>query len=159
MLVYPQGRGMDDTEKSWTIDGVTFKHVSQEELKFVYNNIESDLVRVTQKASADWIPADIYAAVRSGSTQLYLAFKDNYYAGFFVLTPLNSVIGEKTLYIWVAYSKPEYNIREAGIQFLDNLIQDTSITGMEFHSDRSGWIRAAKKYGFKAITTVFKKEV
>ncbi len=157
MLVYPQGRGMDDTEKSWTTDGVTFKHVPQEELKFVYSNIEPDLVRVTQKATADWIPADIYAAVRSGNTHLYVAFKDNYYAGFVVVSILRDAVGEKTLHIWVGYSRPKYNIIGAGVEFLEYLIQNTDIVGMEFHSDRPGWNRVANKHGFKAVTTVYKK--
>ena len=72
---------------------------------------------------------------------------------------LDDAGGEKTLFIWVAYSRPGYNIISAGVEFLEGLIQNTSITGMEFHSDRPGWSRAAEKHGFKAITTVYKKEV
>jgi len=157
--VYPQGRGMDDMAKSWTINDTVFEYIPIEDIKAAYSNIEKDLKRVTQKSYADWIPADVYAALREGSSELYMAYTKDYYSGFLVLSVINDAGGEKTLYIWVAYSRPGYNNMEAGMEFLERLVQNTSITGMEFHSDRSGWSRAANTHGFKAVTTVYKKEL
>ena len=159
MQVYPQGRGMDDMAKSWTINGKVFEYIPLEDVKVAYNTIEPDLRKVAEKSYADWIPADVYAALRKGSSELYMVYEDNYYAGFVIVSILDDAGGEKTLYIWVAYSRPGYNIIGAGVEFLEGLIQNTSITGMEFHSDRSGWSRAAKKHGFKAVTTVYRKEI
>ena len=159
MQVYPQGRGMDDMAKNWTINGKVFEYIPLEDVKVAYNTIEPDLRKVAKKSYADWIPADVYAALRKGSSELYMVYEDKYYAGFVIVSILDDAGGEKTLHIWVAYSRPKYNIIGAGVEFLESLIQNTSITGMEFHSDRSGWSRAAKKHGFKAITTVYRKDV
>ena len=150
---------MDDMVKSWTIKNTVFEYIPIEDIRITYNTIEADLKRVMTKTYTDWIPADVYAALRNGSSELYMAYEKNYYAGFIVVSILNTAGGEKTLYLWVAYSAPKYNIIDAGVEFLEQLVQNTSITGMEFHSSRPGWTRAANKHGFKAVTTVYKMEV
>jgi len=150
---------MDVMAKSWTIRNTVFEYIPVEDVRVAYKNIEDDLERVTSKSYADWIPADVYAALRNGSSELYMAYEKDYYAGFVIVSILNDSGGEKTLYIWVAYSVPKYNIIGAGVEFLEELIQNTAITGMEFHSNRPGWTRLANKHGFKAVTTIFKKEL
>ena len=150
---------MDDMAKSWTIKDTVFEYIPKEDIKAAYSNIEQDLKRVTQKSYADWIPADVYAALRDGSSELYMAYKKDYYAGFVIVSVINDAGGEKTLHIWVAYSRPGYNIIGAGVEFLEELVKNTSITGMEFHSNRLGWSKTANLHGFKAVTTVYKKEV
>ena len=58
------------------------------------------------------------------------------------------MLEEKKLYIFGLY-RLGYNNMEAGMEFLERLVQNTSITGMEFHSDRSGWSRAANRMDLK----------
>jgi len=145
--------------KSWTIKDTVFEFIPLEDIRVAYNQIEKNLKTVAAKSYVDWIPADVYTALRSGTSELYMAYEKDYYAGFIIVSILNDPGGEKTLYLWVAYSAPKYNIIGSGVEFLEELVQNTNITGMEFHSSRPGWTRAAKKHGFKAVTTVYKKEV
>ena len=71
---------------SLTIRGVVFEHIPLEDIRAAYTNIESDLYEVTKKSHADWIPADVYSALRNGSADLYVVYKDEEYAGFLVTT-------------------------------------------------------------------------
>ena len=120
MQVYPQGRGMDAMVKSWTIkEGVVVEAIPLEDIKAAYSNIEKDLHCVSTKLNAEWIPADIYAALRAGSAELFVMYKNDYYVGFGVLTLVDNLDGEKSLFIWVAYAKPEYNVIEEGFKFLE----------------------------------------
>ena len=75
MQVYPQGRGMDDMAKNWTINGKVFEYIPLEDVKVAYNTIEPDLRKVAAKSYADWIPADVYAALRKGSSELYMVYE------------------------------------------------------------------------------------
>ena len=160
MQVYPQGRGMDAMVKSWTIkEGLVVEAIPLEDIKAAYSNIEKDLHCVSTKLNAEWIPADIYAALRAGSAELFVMYKNDYYVGFGVLTLVDNFDGEKSLFIWVAYANPEYNVIEEGFKFLDRLSEDLNVTGIEFNSTRSGWTRMVNRYGYTEKTKVFRKEV
>ena len=114
---------MDDMAKSWTINGKVFEYIPLEDVKVAYTRIESELKKVAEKSYADWIPADVYAALRKSSSELYMVYENNYYAGFVIVSILDDAGGEKTLHIWVAYSRSGYNIIGAGVEFLEGLIQ------------------------------------
>tara|TARA_E500000178_G_scaffold51041_1_gene46594 strand:- start:198 stop:641 length:444 start_codon:yes stop_codon:yes gene_type:complete len=144
---------------SLTIRGVVFEHIPLEDIRAAYTNIESDLYEVTNKSHADWIPADVYSALRNGSADLYVVYKDEEYAGFLVTTLLTDFGGEKTLFIWVGYSVPKYNIISEGFEFVERLSENLNIVGIEFHSSRLGWIKTGTKHGYKAVTQVFRKEL
>ena len=151
---------MDDMVKSWTTnDGTVFEHIPLEDVKVAYNTIEKDLKKVTLKTYSDWIPADVYVSLRRAEADLYMAYKDEYYVGFFVTTIVRDFGGEKILFVWVAYSNPKYDNTEAGFEFLETLSKELDTTEIEFHSSRSGWAKKAEAYGYMPVMQVFKKEV
>ena len=151
---------MDAMVKSWTIkEGLVVEAIPLEDVKAAYSNIEKDLHYVSTKLNAEWIPADIYAALRAGSAELSVMYKNDYYVGFGVLTLVDNLDGEKSLFIWVAYTKPEYNVIKEGFEFLDKLSEDLNVTGIEFHSPRSGWTRKVNIHGYVEKHRTFRKEV
>ena len=64
---------MGDMVKNWTIKNTVFEYIPIEDIRITYNTIEADLKRVMTKTYTDWIPADVYAALRNGSSELYLS--------------------------------------------------------------------------------------
>ena len=59
-----------------TINGVVFEHIPVEDVRVAYERIEQDLHKIRKKSYADWIPADIYAALKNGKTDLFKIIKD-----------------------------------------------------------------------------------
>ena len=146
-------------ERSLTIRGVGFQPIHLNNLKATYIKIEKDLHKVISKSYSDWIPADVYSSLCNEKSELVVAYKEEKYAGFLVLSILNGFGGEKKLFVWVAYANPEYNIVEETFDFLDRVAKDSNLVAVEFDSSRSGWMRVAKQQGYKAISTTYRKEV
>ena len=95
-------------ERSSTIRGVVFDAIPPEQIRAAYNIIEKDLQKVISRSYSDWIPADVYSALRNGTSELVVAYKDEQYAGFLVLSILSEFGGEKKLFVWVCllYTSP-----------------------------------------------------
>lgn len=146
-------------ERSLTIRGVVFDAIPPEKIKAAYNIIEKDLQKVISKSYSDWIPADVYSSLRNKNSELVVAYEEENYAGFLVLSILNEFGGEKKLFVWVAYANPEYNIAEETFDFLSRAAKNSNLVAIEFDSSRSGWMRVAKQQGYKAISTTYRKEV
>ena len=150
---------MDDMERSSTIRGVVFDAIPSKQIRAAYNIIEKDLQKVISRSYSDWIPADVYSALRNETSELVVAYKDEQYAGFLVLSMLSEFGGEKKLFVWVAYANPEYNVAEETFDFLGRVAKNSNLVAIEFDSSRSGWMRVAKQQGYRAITTTYRKEV
>ena len=56
---------MDDMERSSTIRGIVFDAIPPQQIRAAYNIIEKDLQKVISRSYSDWIPADVYSALRN----------------------------------------------------------------------------------------------
>ena len=55
-----------------TINGVSVEEIPVDEIRYAYETIESDLHVIRKKSYSDWIPADIYLALRNSNATLYM---------------------------------------------------------------------------------------
>ena len=142
-----------------TINGVVFEHIPVEDVRVAYERIEQALHKIRKKSYADWIPADIYAALKSGNADLFMGYKKKYYAGFIVTSFIQDAGGQPTLFLWAMYQNPGFNDKDNGFIFLDTVAEEFNVSAIEFHSSRKGWARAAKKHGYEVITQIYRKEM
>ena len=142
-----------------TINGLVFEHIPLEDVRCAYERIEKDLHKVREKAYADWIPADIYAALKIGNADLFMGYDRDYYAGFIITSFIKDASGEPTLFLWATYQNPKYKHKDNGFVFLDKLAEDYKVTAVEFHSNRKGWERASKKHGYEIVANIYRKEM
>ncbi len=104
-----------------TINGVSVEEIPVDEIRYAYETIESDLHVIRKKSYSDWIPADIYLALRNSNATLYMFYKEDIYIGFIICSMIADPGGEPTLFVWATYQKPEYNYNKVGFTFLDKL--------------------------------------
>ncbi len=142
-----------------TINGVVFEHIPVEDVRVAYGRIEQDLHKIRKKAYADWIPADIYAALKIGNADLFIGYDKDYYAGFIVTSFIQDEGGQPTLFLWATYQNPEFKHKDNGFIFLDKLAEECNVSAVEFHSSRKGWTKAAKRHGYEPVTQVYRKEM
>tara|TARA_R100001377_G_scaffold80746_1_gene59846 strand:+ start:762 stop:1205 length:444 start_codon:yes stop_codon:yes gene_type:complete len=142
-----------------TIEGVSIEEIPIDEVRYAYERIEPDLQIIRKKSYSDWIPADVYLALRNSSATLYMFYKKDEYIGFVVCSLIADPSGEPTLFVWATYQKPEYNYVKAGFDFLDKLALEKNVQTIEFHTSRPGWAKTATANGFKLTSYVYKKEV
>ena len=142
-----------------TINGVVFEHIPVEDIRFAYERIEQDLHKVRRKSYADWIPADIYAALKNGSTDLFIGYEKDYYVGFIITSFLKDSSGQPVLFLWAAYQDSKFKNKDNGLLFMDKLAEEFKVSAIEFSSTRRGWARAAKKHGYEPVTQIYRKEL
>ena len=142
-----------------TINGVSVEEIPVDEIRYAYETIESDLQVIRKKSYSDWIPADVYLALRNSNATLYMFYKEDIYIGFIICSMIADPGGEPTLFVWATYQKPEYNYNKVGFTFLDKLALEKNVKVIEFHTSRPRWAKTATANGFKLTSYVYKKEV
>ena len=142
-----------------TINGVVFEHIPVEDVRVAYERIEQDLHKIRKKSYADWIPADIYAALKVGNADLFIGYEKDYYAGFIITSFVQDGSGQPVLFLWATYQNPEFKHKDNGFIFLETLAEECNVSAVEFHSSRKGWAKTAKKHGYEPVAQVYRKEM
>ena len=128
-------------------------YVSPIELHEIWPTIRPGLEIVIKKSKADWIPEDVYSALQNGTSTLHLAYGEDEYEGFVVLTPTKDYTGP-TLYIWCAYSPTNTNVVGRHYPDIEKMAQDMFAKKVRFASTRKGWSKM-----FKPVTTIYERKV
>jgi len=105
---------------------------------FVYNGLES----VRRNTPCDWLPEDIYAALKAGEMFLFTAKTGKAFA--IVRTSTDCLSGRKYLYIVAAYSAKNFSQPEFMPQF-EGLAKETGCSYIEMESNRQGFQRTGWK--------------
>lgn len=127
-------------------------YVNPSELHDIWPLIRRGLEIVAKKSEADWIPEDIYMALRQGKSTLHIDYNGDEYDGFVVITETPDYHG-LTLYIWAAYCVT-HNAIDRYLPTIKEMARSVGAKKIRFGSPRKGW---AKR--FKAITTIYEEEV
>jgi len=121
---------------------MTPRVLQPEELRNYWPEIEYGLKEVLRKTpTARWIPEDVYAAILYKKAVCVMGMVNEDLHGFFVGKP-----HENGIFVWAVYS--EGNLDE-GVQHLMNYAKATNCKHISFQTDRKGWNKVAKKYGFQ----------
>jgi hypothetical protein len=143
---------------------VVITPIKSTELHGYWPFIEQGLVNIQRKVRPDWIPADVYGALRADAATCCIVTRATRWLGFFIWhkqeRPWSHLVD---VFVWAVYSipfrdrRPGDDVDEAmqrGIEYLHNV---KSLIGanrviMITSSQRKGW---ARKYGLKPIYTTY----
>jgi len=88
----------------------------------------------------DWIPEDVFHAVKSGAAALYYGTGDKGYCGFFVLQRLLGEFSrDPILHCWLAYNHGDASVYEAAEEFMRSHAKQIGAKRLTFGSPRPGW--------------------
>jgi hypothetical protein len=105
----------------------------------------------------NWIPEDVYHAIKSGRAHLHMSGLGGYVSGFVVLEPIEDFDGMK-LHMWIGWSK-EGDAMQAHMPELIEYAKNINAKRIVFSSYRKGWELFAAKRGFSKEHTNYQMEV
>jgi len=128
-------------------------HVPVERLHEDWPLIKEGLEKIIEKIKPDWIPEDVYHALRSNVSTVHLGYNGDEYEGFIVLTPTPDYDGV-VLFIWCVYSPSRTNVLETYYEEVVQMARKIGAKKLRFASPRKGWSRM-----FEPVTTIYEREV
>ena len=131
----------------------------EDDLQFVYEDIEEKLRYIVKKSYSDWVPADIYVALKNKEADLYIGYEKDKNVGFLVTSTQQNHGGGPTLYVWAAYQDPKCDYSKDGFDLLDRLANQLHADNIEFQTSRKGWSKVAPKHGYELVSYVYRKEL
>ena len=138
---------------------VIFSRISEDDLQFVYEEIKEKLRYIIKKSYSDWVPADIYVALKNKEADLYIGYEKDKNVGFLVTSIQQNHGGGPTLYVWAAYQDPRCNYSKDGFELLDKLSKQIKADNIEFQTSRKGWSKVAPKHGYELVSYTYRKEL
>jgi len=105
-----------------------------------------------RKRGEAWIVEDVYHAIKSGQSFLYVAS-----CGFLVLTPQQSYDGNQ-LFVWCCYAKSEEDPIALFHDQLKEIAHSIGAKRILFGSKRR-WDRKLAPYGWEPMTTIYGLEL
>jgi hypothetical protein len=122
-----------------------------------WERIRAGLVEVKQATTDDWLPEDVYMALKGGGASLYVGEDEQgEYLGFIVLRLVQTFHGSK-VEIWCAHSATKTPLMRAYWPEIQDIARQAGANLIGFSSAREEWQVAAKRLGFvpKQITYEF----
>jgi len=115
---------------------------------------------IAAKNPVDWIPEDLYCAVRYQTAELVIITRNRAYVGFFVACVHEQLfIGIKQYMIWAFWRDPEAHVAKADrwttIDALKKRAQDIGCSEIAIGSLRKGWLA----YGFQPDHILYRLKV
>lgn len=133
------------------------------QLRASWDFVEAGLRAVIKKTHAEFIPADVYAAVMAQKVWLYWVISGEYTVGFVVLSDYDETYtGRKTLFAEQVYFDPSYaqdNLPEELDAALEELAVKCGCTSLECNSPRMGAGRRLRRLGYQPITVTYKRDL
>ena len=119
--------------------------VPPEEIDRFWSFLEHGLQAVKETDdTVEWTLESIGETVRSDRAYTVLGLKDDVAVGFFVGYPQP----DGAFFVWIAHLHTGYDLGE-GIDMLAGFAKDLGCTRLVFGTNRRGWERVARKYGFR----------
>jgi len=103
-----------------------------------------------QMPAEDWIPEDVYHAIRSGQATLFVFEEAGDYAGFVVLERVvERFSGTVSCHVWLAYNAKGQDTYDAAVSLYRDAAKQMGASRITFSSPRPGW---AKRYRLLSAT-------
>lgn len=108
------------------------------------------LVGLEKMPAEDWISEDVYHAIRSGESALYIGTNESGYAGFIVLRQQRTEFSrEPVLHVWLAHNVGDADVFGAAQDFVKQIARSMGAKKITFGSPRIGW---SKRYPLISAT-------
>lgn len=131
--------------------------IEPQHLAVEWDRVRAGLVEVKKATTDDWLPEDVYMALRQGHATLYIGTgAGGVYLGFLVLRLLPTFHGSK-VEVWCAYSATSAPLMRTFWPHLQAVARNTGASKISFSSTREEWGAAARRLGFtpKQVTYEF----
>lgn len=116
----------------------------------VWEKVREGLTKIKAKIREDWMPEDVYHALKAGEAQLFLAIRDQGFAGFFILRKVQAEYSrENIMHVWCAYSEGDDDVFEQCLDFIREAATKAGCKRLTFGSQRKGWM---KRFRVREIT-------
>lgn len=112
--------------------------------------ILSSLKAVMDTGPVEWIPEDVYHALRAGEAACHIATDANGYAGCMVTQRvIDPYSGVQSLHVWIAHNAADADVIEGGMELLRTMAKKGGFQRITFGSARPGW---AKRFQILSAT-------
>ncbi len=123
-----------------------FNFIAPQDLHTVWGTVKVGLEVVKRRTGEQWIPEDVYASLKAGSSQLFMV--DD---GFAILQQTrNEWTNEPCLHIWIAFHMKHEDISEEVHSNLRKIAHNIGAKSITFTSPRRWERRSGAK--IKSIT-------
>lgn len=115
----------------------------------VWERVRAGLVDVRAMTTDDWLPEDVYMALRNGAASLYIGESEaGEYLGFLVMRLVPTFHGSK-VEIWCAHSATTTPLMRTYFPQIQDIARNCKATRISFMSAREEWAAVARRLGFK----------
>lgn len=129
------------------MSGIDWQLIPPAALRAVWPEVKQGLATMPPD---DWIAEDVYHAIRSGESALYVFTEAGEFSGFVVLRRLVAEFsGQVSCHVWLAYSKSDRDAYLAAEGVIKATAKQMGASRITFSSPRTGW---AKRYPLLSAT-------
>lgn len=120
-----------------------------------WDRVRAGLVEVKKATTDDWLPEDVYMALRQGEAVLYIgAGAGDEYLGFLVMR-LTPTFHSKHLEIWCAYSATNTPLMRDFLPHIKAVAKNAGASSITFASARDEWSAAIRLLGGEPTQTTY----
>jgi hypothetical protein len=123
-----------------------------------WDRVRAGLVLLKERSVEDWLPEDVYMAIKAQNAALYVAEDAGGYRGFLILQIL-PMFHSQRLHVWCAYSATDTPMLRLFLGALKDIATQHGIKKITFNSPRDEWEVVVKRGGFKATYTTYQLEI
>lgn len=127
------------------------------DIRKVWDRVVDGLREVAHQTDAEWRPEDIYHAVLSGKSFLFMDSSDP--ESFVVLNEYkHPYLAERVMIVDIAYNRTGDAIDRYQEQ-MEDIAREAGCAFIEFSSPRMGFKRVAEKHGYETVCTIYRKKL
>lgn len=138
---------------------MNLRPVPPNEIGYEWELVRAGLLEVKKATSDDWLPEDVYMAIKTGAAALFIG-EDQHgdYLGFLVLKLVPTYHG-KRMDIWAAYCSGKQSAMRIYLPKIKELAQKAGAGSIGFTSARPEWAKAAPRIGFKSVQVTYEMQL
>jgi hypothetical protein len=134
---------------------MNLRAIEPRDISFEWDRVRTGLLVVKRATNDDWLPEDVYMAIKTGTAHLFMGEdQDGDYLGFLVLK-LVPTFHSKRLDIWAAYCSGKQSAMRIYLPKIKELAKQAGAQSIGFSSARPEWEKAAPRIGFKPVQTTY----
>jgi hypothetical protein len=137
---------------------MTFDLIAPESLHAWWEYVREGLLRVKVKGKEKWLVEDVYTAIRTKRSTLYIARDEDKPIGFFVAEmSIEPFSNEPVLFIWTLFGPDSLPYTDECITYLEQLAHSIGAKRIRF-TGRRGWEKVLKGR-FDVARIVYEREL
>lgn len=135
-------------------DRELMRYIPPDALPLVWGNVREGLLKIMPHTTDDWIPEDVYGALKDGTASLFIHGKDDTFYGFLIVQVLNMWHG-KRLHVWAGYSNWQKPMLRVLLRSMKAIAIEAGAKRITFDSLRPEWQSVCKRGGFLPTQTTY----